>query len=178
MRNNNGSVVVGIVLIGLGGMFLLSTWLRINLWSFFWPALLIVLGVAILVRSHATPVGTRSEFVLLGDIDREGDWPVTNGETWIGVGDVDLDFTHATVPVGETVLGVRGFVGDVDVIMPQSVGLSVSASGFIINVKRSGREQPVFLGPYHYQSDGYETAERKIRLETSFFVHDLKLKQV
>ena len=175
---DKGSVVAGTLLIGLGVMFLLSIWLRINLWGFFWPGLLIVLGVVILMRSRTTPAGTRSEFVLLGDINREGDWSVTNEETWIGVGDVDLDFTHADVPVGETVLGVRGFVGDVDVIVPQSVGVSISASGFLTNVKRAGREQPVFLGPYHYQSDGYETAERKIRLETSFFVHDLKLRQV
>jgi hypothetical protein len=175
---DKGSVVVGTVLIGLGVLFLLSIWLQINLWGFFWPGLLIVLGVMILLRSRATPAGMRSEFVLLGDIDRDGDWPVTNEETWIGIGDVDLDFTRANVPVGETTIGVRGFVGDVEVIVPQSVGLSINASGFITNVKQAGREQPVFLGPYRYQSEGYATAERKIRLETSFFIHDLKLKQV
>jgi lia operon protein LiaF len=175
---DKGSMLVGTVLIGLGVLFLLSIWLRINLWGFFWPGLLIVLGVVILTRSRATPAGTRSNFVLLGDIDREGDWPVTNEETWIGVGDVDLDFTHATVPVGETTIGLRGFVGDVEVIVPQSVGLSINAGGFVTNIKRAGRDQPVFLGPYRYQSEGYATAERKIRLETTFFVHDLKLKQV
>jgi lia operon protein LiaF len=175
---DKGSVLVGTVLIGLGVLFLLSIWLRINLWGFFWPGLLIVLGVLILVRSRNTPAGTRSEFVLLADIEREGDWPVTNEETWIGVGDVDLDFTHAIVPAGETTIGVRGFVGDVEVIVPQSVGLSINASGFVTNVKRGGGEHPVFLGPYRYQTEGYETAERKIKLETSFFVHDLKLRQV
>ena len=175
---DKGSVVVGAVLIGLGILFLLSIWLRINLWGFFWPGLLIVLGVVILVRARNTPAGTHSEFVLLGDIDRNGDWPVVNEETWIGVGDIDLDFTRATVPVGETTIGVRGFVGDVEVIVPQSVGLSINASGFVTNVKQGGREHPVFLGPYRYQTAGYETAERKIRLETSFFVHDLKLRQV
>jgi hypothetical protein len=74
-------MVVGTVLIGLGVLFLLSIWLRINLWGFFWPGLLIVLGVVILMRSRSVPAGTRSEFVLLADIDREGDWPVTNEET-------------------------------------------------------------------------------------------------
>jgi predicted membrane protein len=175
---DKGSVLVGTVLIGLGVLFLLSIWLRINLWGFFWPGLLIVLGIVILMRARATPAGTRSEFMLLGDIDREGDWPVTNEETWVGVGDIDLDFTRANVPVGETTIGLRGFVGDVAVIVPQSVGLSINASGFVTNVKQGGREHPVFLGPYRYQSEGYATVERKIRLETSFFVHDLKLKQI
>jgi lia operon protein LiaF len=176
---DKGSAVVGTVLIGLGAMFLLSIWLRINLWGCFWPGLLIVLGVAILVRARAMPAGTRSEFVLLGDIDRAGDWPVTREETWIGIGDVDLDFTRASVPAGETAIGLRGFIGDVEVIVPRSVGLAIIASGFVTNVKWAGhKEQPVFLGPYHYQSEGYATAERKVRLETSFFIHDLKLRQV
>jgi lia operon protein LiaF len=176
---DKGSAVAGMVLIGLGVLFLLSIWLRINLWGFFWPGLLIVLGVAILVRSHGVPAGGRSEFVLLGDIERTGDWPVTAEETWIGIGDVDLDFTRANVPVGETVIGLRGFIGDVEVVVPQNVGLSIVAGGFITNVKRAGhKEQTVFLGPYHQQSEGYETAERKIRLETSFFIHDLKLRHV
>jgi hypothetical protein len=176
---DKGSAVAGTVLIGLGVLFLLSIWLRVNLWGFFWPGLLIVLGVAILVRSRATPAGARSEFVLLGDIDRAGDWPVTNEETWIGIGDVDLDFTRTGVPAGETTIGLRGFIGDVEVIVPHSIGLSIIASGFITNVKQAGhKEQPVFLGTYRYQSEGYATAERKIRLETSFFIHDLKLRQV
>jgi hypothetical protein len=176
---DKGSMVGGTVLIGLGVMFLLSTWLRIDVWGFFWPGLLIVLGVAILMRSRAAPAGTRSEFVLLADIDRAGDWPVTNEETWIGIGDVDLDFTHTSVPAGETTIGLRGFIGDVEVIVPRSIGLSISASGFIINVKQPGhKEQSVFLKPYRYQSEGYAAAEQKIRLETSFFIHDLKLRQV
>jgi hypothetical protein len=176
---DKGSAVMGAVLIGLGVIFLLSIWLRINLWSFFWPGLLIVLGVAILVRSRATPAGARSEFVLLGDIDRAGDWPVTHEETWIGIGDVDLDFTHASVPAGETTIGLRGLIGDVEMIVPCSVGLSITANGLITNVKHAGqKEQPVFLRPYRYQTEGYATAERKIRLETSFFIHDLKLRQV
>jgi hypothetical protein len=176
---DKGSAVMGTVLIGLGVIFLINIWLRINVWGFFWPGLLIVLGVAILVRSRATPAGMRSEFVLLSDIDRAGDWPVTHEETWIGIGDIDLDFARANVPVGETTIGLRGFIGDVEVIVPCSVGLSIIASGFLTNVKQAGhKEQPVFLRPYHYQSEGYEAAERKIRLETSFFIHDLKLRQV
>lgn len=175
---DKGSVLAGTVLIGLGVLFLLSIWLRINLWGFFWPGLLIVLGVMILVRSRNVPAGTRSDFVLLADIEREGEWAVTNEETWIGVGDVDLDFTRANVPAGETTIGVRGFVGDVEVTVPQNVGLSINASGFVATIKRGGSEQTVFLGPHRYQTDGYDTAERKIKLETSFFVHDLKLRQV
>ena len=176
MRNNNGSATMGIVLIGLGVVFLLNIWLRIDLWGFFWPGMLIVLGVIILLRPRTATAGVRTETSLLGDQRRAGDWNVVAEDTWLGIGDVELDFTRAVIPAGETVLRFGGFIGDVRVTMPANVGLAVTANGFISNIKPSGREQVTFLVPNHYETDGYATAERRVRLETTFFIHDVKLR--
>lgn len=177
MRNNNGSATMGIVLIGLGVVFLLNIWLRIDLWGFFWPGMLIVLGVVILMRPRTATAGVRTETLLLGDQRRTGEWNVVNEDTWLGIGDVELDFTRAVIPVGETVLRFGGFIGDVRVTMPANVGLAVTANGFISNIKPSGREQVSFFMPNHYEADGYATMERRVRLETTFFIHDVKLRQ-
>lgn len=174
---DKGSLVVGVVLIGLGIMFLLSIWLRINLWGFFWPGLLIVLGVVILARSRTVASGTRSDFVLLGDVRRSGEEPIANEDVWMGIGDVDLDLTRAAIPAGETSFRVQGLIGDVTLFMPAGVGLSINASGLITDAKVLGQQQDVFLNSYRYTSDDYATAERKIRLETTFLIHDVKVKQ-
>jgi phage shock protein C len=50
----NGAVVFGIVLIVLGGLFLLQNLLRIN-FSQFWPVILIVIGLAMLVPIFRRP---------------------------------------------------------------------------------------------------------------------------
>jgi len=178
MRNNSGSMVTGIVLIGLGVIFLLNIWLRIDLWGFFWPALLIVLGVIILMRPRTATAGVRTETLLLGDQHRTGEWTVVREDTWLGIGDVELDFTRAVIPDGETVLRFGGFIGDVRVVVPANVGLSVTANGFISNIKEAGREHAAFFVPNHFESDGYATAERRLHLETAFFIHDVKLRQV
>jgi hypothetical protein len=44
--------------------------------------------------------------------------------------------------------------------------------------KVMGDKQEVFLNTYRYMTDGYAAAERKVRLDTLFFVHDLKIKRV
>jgi hypothetical protein len=176
MRNNNGSVVAGVILIGLGGIFLVETWLHINLWSFFWPGLLIVLGVAILMRPRTTTAGVHTDTLLLGNQHRGGEWQVAAEDMWLGIGDLELDFTRAVIPAGETVLRYSGFIGDVRVTAPANVGVSITANGFISNIKHAGREQPSFFMPNRFETESYATAERRLRLETTFFIHDVKLR--
>ncbi len=174
---DKGSLFIGVVLVGLGAMFLLNTWLRINVWGLFWPGLLILLGVVILARSRTVIPGTRNDFVVLGDVRRFGAGPLTNEDIWVGIGDVDYDLTQADIPTGETVLRVQGLIGDVKMFMPAGVGLAVNASGLITDATVLGQHQDVFLNSYRYLSEGYAEAERKVKLETSFFINDVKVKQ-
>jgi hypothetical protein len=57
-----GAVVFGIILLGIGGWFLLKDTFGVDLpniaWSQFWPVILIVIGVLVLIRS-ATGGGRR-----------------------------------------------------------------------------------------------------------------------
>jgi len=175
---NNGQLAFGLILVFAGGMFLIGTLLHINIWGFIWPALLILLGVVILLRPRFIGPDITGGVWLLADIHRHGEWQVADEETWIGVGDVDLDLTQAVIPAGETKLRLVGFVGDVSVRVPQSVGLTVNASGFVTDAKVLGHKQDLFLSPLHFATDDYAAAERKIRLDTTFFVHDLKVRQV
>ena len=174
---DRGSLVMGVLLVGLGALFLLNTWLHINVWGLFWPGLLILLGVVILARSRTVTPGTRSVFVLLGDVRRFGAGPLANEDVWVGIGDMDYDLTQAEIPTGETILRVQGLIGDVKLLMPVGVGLAINASGFITDATVLGQHQDIFLNTYRYTSDDYATAERKVRLDTSFFITDVKVKQ-
>jgi len=114
----------------------------------------------------------------LGDVRRYGAWQVADEEIWIGVGDVRLDLTSADVPVGKTKFRVFGFVGDVDLLVPENVGVSLSSMAFVTEAKVLGQRRQSFLAPVDYASDGYEMAERKVQLTTGFFVGDITVKQV
>jgi len=175
---NQGQVFLGILIIFIGLMFLIGNVFNVNVWIFCWPLGLILLGVWLLLRPQLVSPDTAVRQKLLGDIHRDGVWQVTNEEIWIGVGDVDLDMTSADIPMGETTIRIFGFVGDVDLLVPKDVGVSVSSTSFVTDAKVLSQREDGLLAPVHVVSDNYETAERRVRLEMTSFVANLRVKQI
>jgi lia operon protein LiaF len=174
---NQGQLFLGGLLIFLGLLFLFGTLFRINVWAFCWPIGLILLGAWILLRPRMIAPGTPVHVTPLGEINRDGSWRVANEEFWLFVGDAKFDLTHADIPIGETTLRLFGFVGDVELIVPQGVGVAVSSTAFVIDLKIFGQPKENFVMPYSYTSDDYATADRKVRLEVTHFVASVKVKR-
>ena len=170
-------MIIGLAIIGLGVLFLIGTVFRVNVWAFCWPVGLIGVGIWLLVRPSMVDADTRIAQKVLGDIRRTGAWDVVKEEIWLGVGDVRLDMAEATIPSGETQIRVYGFVGDVDLIVPEGVGVSLSSWAFLTDGKVLGKNEQSFVVPLQAASDDYETSERRVRLETYFFVNDLTVKR-
>jgi predicted membrane protein len=175
---NRGQLVFGLVLVLLGVLSLVSTVFHIDAWAFCWPVAFILAGTWLVLRPTLNRGGTASNVVLLGDLRRRGTWSVRDEEIWLGVADVDLDFTSAEIQPGETHIKLYGFVGDVDLIFPATVGVSVSAMGFVVDSDLFGRPYKTVLAPVEASSDGYASAERKVRIEMIGFVTDLKIKKI
>ncbi|MBC7236532.1 MAG: cell wall-active antibiotics response protein [Chloroflexi bacterium] len=174
---NEGRLVLGLVLLGLGILLLLSRLLALNVGAFCWPVFLILVGIWLIVRPHMVGPERRVNQRLLGDIRRRGPWTVTDEEIWIGVGDVRLDLTEAELPAYETTLRIYGGVADVDLIVPQDVGVSISSTGFLTSAKLWGEKEDVFLSTLNRRSDNYEQAERRLQVITGFFVLDLDVRR-
>ena len=174
---NQGQMIIGVLIILVGLMFLIGNVLNVNVWALCGPLGLILLGVWLLLRPQLVGADTAVRQKLLGDIHRDGVWQVADEEFWIGVGEVDLDMTRAEVPVGETKIRVFSFVGDVDLLVPEGVGITVSSTAFVTDARVLGRKRDSIMFPFHQASDDYETAERKIRLEVTSFVADIKVKR-
>ena len=110
---NQGRVVAGIAFIGIGLLFLVGTVFRVDVWAFCLPIGLIVAGAWLLLRPSMVGPDTRVQQKVLGDIRRKGAWDVVDEEIWLGVGDVRLDLTEATIPTSESRIQVFGLVGSV-----------------------------------------------------------------
>ena len=173
---NTGVLFFGGLLILIGVLVLAGSIFDVSIWKFFWPILLILLGLWILIRPRWVSPRGPAQFLIFDNLRRKGAWQVKNEEIWSFLGDVVLDLTSAEIPVGETVYRIYGFIGDVDIIAPQGVGVSVSTAGFINEVKIFGKKQSSFLLPIEMSSEAYESAERKIRLDVAFFISDVKAK--
>jgi lia operon protein LiaF len=174
---NQGQLILAVIIIGVGTLLLIGNVLDVDVWVFCWPIGLILLGLWLLMRPQLVGRDTAVRQKLLGDIRRRGAWQVEDQEFWLGIGDVNLDMTEAEIPTGETNLRVWHFVGSVKLHVPEDVGVSLSANAFVADVRFFDRKQDSIISPVHMTSDNYEAAERKIRLETTAFVADVRIRR-
>jgi len=174
---NRWLILVGVLFILWGLVSLVSTVFHVNAGAFCLPVALIALGVWLLVRPRVLGPGTGFHLLLLGDLHRSGDWRVTSEEIWVGVGDIRLDMTQAEIPPGETTLHVLGFVGDVRLHLPPDVGVAVSSAAFVTDARVLGQQYETVFDALHVTSENYEAAGRKIRLEVTAFVADLRVER-
>ncbi len=176
MQNRSQAFIGGfLLLLGIG--FLITNVLRIDFWALCFPAGLILLGVLLLVRPRVFDTSGTSSWYLFGDVKRGSGWTPTDEEFWLLIGDTRLDFTQAQLPVGETNIRINGFIGDVDVIVPADVGVAVSASGLIVDLRTPTDKIDRFLSPGNSTSLNYATAERKLHLSTTFLIGDVDVIQ-
>ena len=172
-----GQVIFGILIIVIGLAFLLGNVFDVDVGALCFPTALILLGVWLLLRPRLVGPDIGLRFRIFGPIRRSGAWQVADEEMWLFVGDVHLDMTQAEIPPGETRIRVFGFVGDVRLLVPEGVGVSVSSMAFVTDARVLGQRRDGFLVPVHLTSDDYEAAERKVHLETMFFVTDVRVRQ-
>ena len=131
-----------------------------------------------ILRPRMISSDTAIEQKLIGEISRDGVWEVRDEELWLGIGDIELDMTRASIPLGETRLRIFGLVGDLEVLVPEQVGISIASTAFVTDGKALGQEQERFAGTLEVASDDYETLERQVRIEVTRFATSLKVRHV
>lgn len=177
MKSNRTVLFVGLVLV-VGGMLLLAgNLLNFNGWALCWPAALIALGIWFVMRPASTLPGGISSYRFIGDYHRKGPWQVVNEEISQFVGDIHLDLTQAEIQPGETRLRFSGFVGELVLTVPSGVGVSLTASAFVNDLDLFGQRRSVIFSPVDFSTPGYAAAERRLRVELTYFVADVKLRQ-
>jgi predicted membrane protein len=170
--------IVGISLLSFGVIFLLANLFDVNIWLVCFPVFLIIIGLWYLIRPSLKINGKPLTAHLIGDVRLTGDWNVVDQEIWSLVGDVKLDFTQALIQPGITTIRIYGFVGEVNMLTPENVGVSVSANGFLVDAKLWETKQERFLSSIQQVNSVYNSAERRLHLETYYFVSDIKVEQV
>jgi hypothetical protein len=176
MQNRN-QMLVGSFFVLLGVAWFAASLLRISFWAVCFPLGLILLGVLFLV-ARPPLFGPTSEggTHFVGDIVRGGEWTVKNEEFYLFVGDVRLDMTRAQFPAGETTIYLNAFVADIDVNVPSDIAVSLSMTSFVADAELNGQRVERFLSGAQLSTPDYAAAGRKLRLVTTCFVGDVKVK--
>jgi lia operon protein LiaF len=163
-----GQIIFGLFLVFLGVIYVLGIVFNIDTGALCWPVFLILLGVWFLVR----PKG----IILIGDYRRKGSWDVAATDVWIGIGDVRLNFTESEIPLGETIFRVNGLIGDFRAEVPANIPVMVNASAFIVDTNIFDEKRNNIFSPVRFVSEGYDTADRKLRFEITHFIGDVKVR--
>jgi lia operon protein LiaF len=176
---NQTQLFFGLLVILIGVLFLVGNLFDVNIGVFCWPIGLILVGLWLIMRPRLAGADTDTHFTFIGDVERAGKWPVTNEEFYGFIADMDLDFTKADLPLGETQIRTYGFIGDIELYVPEDVGLAVHSSAFVTSFRVIGQDkEDNFLAPLNWQSENYKLAERKIRFEGGHFIADIKVRQI
>lgn len=96
------------------------------------------------------------------------------------IGDTVLDLTNAQIPYGETKINISAFVGDIKVYIPEDMdlGVTVNSSSFIGDMQVLEQSRSGFMSSVQCKTPYYKEAGKKIRINVSAFIGDIKVKSV
>lgn len=168
--------ICGVALVVLGGLLLLAAFDVISAgaaWGIFWAAALILLGVFLISgprrKSHEWRGSNHGAAV--GDI-RIGDteFDLHDMETSIAAGQLRINLTKARIPAGETKIKVNGGMGKIEILVPSDLAISVRAEVGAGSITVPGQKDDGVGRQTFFASPGYDTAERRVKLELSLMV--------
>lgn len=94
------------------------------------------------------------------------------------IGDTVVDLSYTVLPKGETVIFIQNFIGNVQVLIPYDIEVSVNHSSIAgTSAVFQYEGDKMFNQSVQYQTTGYEKAEQKVKIFTSIFVGDLEVKR-
>ncbi|CAG7650584.1 hypothetical protein PAESOLCIP111_06113 [Paenibacillus solanacearum] len=105
-------------------------------------------------------------------------WILRNMSIWNVLGELQMDFTYAIPEQKETTIVLQGVIADIDLIVPEDMGLSVTASVLFGQTSVGYDKEAGVLNKMVWESPNYWTAERQVKLEISYAVADIDIKIV
>ena len=187
-RYSFGAILSGAILILLGGLWTLDVAGAIELkWAVVWPALLTVIGLALIIGAWSGPhsgpvvaglflsiaVVAMAAFPLsafdggLGNRHFRVTQQTSLASTYeVGVGDLTLDLSDLRMVESATVQVSAG-AGNLTVILPPSIPVDVNGTVGAGEVDLLGETGDGLSVTRHYQSEGFEAANITLTLDVS-----------
>jgi lia operon protein LiaF len=110
-------------------------------------------------------------------VEHTYEWNDVNIQT--GVGDTVIDLSYTVLPKGETVIFIRKIVGNIEVLIPYDIEVSVHHSVVIgaVNIL-DYQSTKLFNQNIHVQTPDYDHTEQRIHIFTSLLVGNLEVRRV
>lgn len=133
------------------------------------------------VHSRKTPQGEsdlhRQSLLQSLRWDREP-WELKNTTIWFFAGEARLDLSLAMVEAGETTVTIQGVAGDVEIIIPDDLGIELDCTVLLGQINGFARKETGLMNRMVWRSPNYDTSEQKVKLQLSFVVADIDIKMI
>lgn len=103
-------------------------------------------------------------------------WVLRNTSIWSLIGEIHLDLTLAMMEEKEVTIILQGMIGDVDIIVPEDMGISVDSTTFVGQSVINKEKEAGLLNKVLWRSPHFEESEYKVRFVISYMVGDIKIK--
>ncbi|WP_421384083.1 cell wall-active antibiotics response protein LiaF [Bacillus salacetis] len=116
---------------------------------------------------------------IIGDVKfNQPNWPLESMRLYNMIGDYYFDISKAYIPEGETPIHIKGWIGDVKMLIPEDIPVDISVEGSIGDIKIFGQKSSDIKPSLSYRSPGYEEAEKKLKIIIEFTIGSVRINKV
>ncbi|MDR7002467.1 cell wall-active antibiotics response protein LiaF [Neobacillus niacini] len=96
-----------------------------------------------------------------------------------GIGDTVIDLSYTMLPKGETVIFIRNIIGNMQILVPYEIEVSIHHSCMAGSTTILEHHEPKVINQViHLKTPGYESAEQKVKIFTSLVVGNLEVSRI
>jgi lia operon protein LiaF len=96
-----------------------------------------------------------------------------------GIGDTVIDLSNTLLPKGESVISVRSIIGNIRILVPYDIEVSIHHSAIAGRASILGhQDNKVFNHIISYQTAEYAVSGQKLKLITSVITGDIEVKRI
>ncbi|MGV3489495.1 MAG: cell wall-active antibiotics response protein LiaF [Tuberibacillus sp.] len=107
-------------------------------------------------------------------------WQVEPLSLWSMVGDYEFDFTLGFIPDRETEIRLSGWIGDIDIVIPEDVAFMVRGEANITSIRIGDSDEQDGVGhrDIRYKTPNFDETTRRLVFDLDFKILDMRIDRV
>lgn len=170
----SGETNTGYVLLAVGALLLIS-----GNFAFFVAIILFSLGYFFIRNQQVQKDNYIQKHHFMESIKRnQSPWELRNMSIWSIIGEIDLDLSLAYSDQAETTLVYQGIIADVDILIPEDLGVAVYGTILLGQTHVSDLREAGVYNKVVWKSPNYDSSEQKVHIEVSYLIGDLHIRRL